>query len=148
MKSLRNRILTLVGIGVLGIGISAAATPAQSTYQGSFKLDHSIRWQLSTLPAGDYTFTMPTESRRAPMTVTGPNGSVFQLPMVISDAKMGTPSALKLEWRGDTLCVRELNLGEVGLNIRYHLPKVADSENLLAQGPARTEEVLIAMVKR
>jgi hypothetical protein len=148
MKSLRNRILTLVAAGLMAIGFSASASQAQAIYKGSFTLDHDIRWQQSTMPAGDYTFTVESTSRNKPILVTGPAGTVFQLPVVTSQGKIGGTSVMKLEWRGDVLCVRELDLAEVGLNIRYHVPKATENDKLLAKAHTGTEEVLIAMTTK
>jgi hypothetical protein len=148
MKSLRNRILTLVGVGLLSIGLSASASQAQAVYKGSFTLDHDIRWQQSTMPAGDYTFIVQSTSRSKPILVTGPGGTVFQLPVVTSLGKIGESSVMKLEWRGNVLCVRELDLAEVGLNIRYHLPKATANDKLLAKDHTGSNEVLIAMTTK
>lgn len=148
MKSLRNRILTLVAAGLMAIGFSASASHAQAVYKGSFTLDHDIRWQQANMPAGDYTFTVESTSRSKPILVTGPAGTVFQLPVVTSLGKIGGPSVMKLEWRGDVLCVRELDLAEVGLNIRYHVPKATEDDKLLAKAHTGTEEVLIAMTTK
>lgn len=145
MKSLRNRILTLVAVGLMGIGFSASTSQAQAIYKGSFTLDHDIRWQQAIMPAGDYTFTVESTSRSKPILVTGPAGTVIQLPVVTSQGKIGETSVMKLEWRGDVLCVRELDLAEVGLNIRYHVPKATENDKLLAKAHTATEEVLIAM---
>jgi hypothetical protein len=148
MKSLRNRILTLVAVGLLCIGFSASASQAQAVYKGSFTINHDIRWQDATMPAGEYTFTVESTTRSKPVLVTGPAGTVFQLPLVTSQGKIGGPSVLKLEWRGDVLCVREMDLAEVGLNIRYHLPKATESDKLLAKAHTGGEEVLIAMTTK
>jgi hypothetical protein len=148
MNSLRNRILTLVALGLLSVGFTASASQAQAIYKGSFTLAHDIRWQNATMPAGDYTFTVQSTTRSKPVLVTGPAGTTFQLPVVISETTTGGPSKLILEWRGDNLCVREMNLPEVGLNIRYHMPKATESDKLLAQTHTGTEQVLIAMATK
>lgn len=147
MKSLRNRILTLVAVGMLSIGFGASASQAQAIYKGSFTLAQDVRWQNATMPAGDYTFTVESATRSKPVLVTGPAGTVFQLPVVTSETKIGEQSKLILEWRGDNLCVREMDLAQVGLNIRYHVPKATESDKLLAKAHTGTQEVLIAMAK-
>jgi hypothetical protein len=145
MKSLRNRILTVVAVGLLSIGFGASASQAQAIYKGSFTIDHSIRWQNSTMPAGDYTFTVASTQRNQPVTVTGPDGTVFQLPIVVANTKITEKSVLKLEWRGEDMYVREMDLGQVGLNFRYHVPKADANDKLLAKANTRTEQILIAM---
>jgi hypothetical protein len=145
MKSLRNRILTVVAVGLLSIGFGASASHAQAIYKGSFTLDRSIRWQNSTMPAGDYTFTIASTTRSTPITVTGPDGTVFQLPIVVDNTKITEKSVLKVEWRGGDMYVREMDLGQVGLNFRYHVPKATADDKLLAKNHTGSEQILIAM---
>ena len=148
MKSLRNRILTVVAVGLLSIGFGASASQAQAIYKGSFTLNHDVRWQNATMPAGDYTFTVQSSTRSKPVLVTGPNGTVFQMPLVTAETKIADQSKLILEWRGDNLCVREMELGEIGLNIRYTVPKATESDKLLANAHTNSQEVLIAMTTK
>ncbi|MBV8514641.1 MAG: hypothetical protein JO260_05020 [Acidobacteria bacterium] len=148
MKSLRNRILILAAAGLMAIGFGASASQAQVIYKGSFTLDHDVRWQNATMPAGNYTFTVPSTTRSKPALVTGPGGTVFQMPLVTSETKIGNQSKLILEWRGDSLCVREMDLAQIGLNIRYTVPKATESDKLLANAHTGSEEVLIAMTMK
>jgi hypothetical protein len=148
MNSLRNRILTLVAVGLLSVGFGASASQAQGIYKGSFTLTHDVRWQNATLPAGDYTFSVQSTTRSKPVLITGPAGSTFQMPLVTSETTTAGPSKLILEWRGDNLCVREMELNEVGLNIRYHMPKATDADKVIAQAHTGTEQVLIAMTTK
>jgi hypothetical protein len=147
MKSLRNRILTLVAAGLLSVGFGASASQAQEIYKGSFTLDRQIQWQNATMPAGRYTFTVTSTARSKPIRVTGPDGTVFQMPLVTEQTNVGDQSKLILEWRGDNLCVREMDLAQVGLSISYHMPKATANDKLLAKAHAGTQEVLIAMAK-
>ena len=133
MTSLQNRFLTFVAAGLLSIGLGASAAQAQAIYKGSFTLDREVRWQNATMPAGDYTFTVESTTRTKPVLVSGPNGQIFQLPLVTAQTKIADQSKLILEWRGDNLCVREMDLGQVGLNIRYHVPKATENDKLLAK---------------
>jgi hypothetical protein len=148
MKSLRNRILTLVAAGLMAVGFGASASQAQSIYKGSFTLDHDVRWQNARMPAGDYTFTVQSSTRSKPVLVTGPNGTVFQMPLVTAETKIADQSKLILEWRGDSLCVREMDLAEIGLNIRYTVPKATENDKLLANAHTNSQEVLIAMTTK
>ena len=147
MKSLRNRILTLVALGLLSVGFAASASQAQTIYKGSFTLAQDVRWQNATMPAGDYTFKVNSTTRSKPILVTGPNGTVFQLPLVTEQTNIGDQSKLILEWRGDELHVREMDLAQVGLNILYHVPKETENDKLLAKAHTGTQEVLISMAK-
>jgi hypothetical protein len=146
MKSF-NRILAIAGLGLFGICASAGQAAAQTVAGGSFTLSHEIRWQNATLPAGDYTFSLNSVSVLKPMTIKRPNGSVFELAAVVSDRHIDGPSVLILEQRGGTFFVRELDLAKVDLEIQYTVPKTQRNEKVLAQGPASTERVLVAMAK-
>jgi hypothetical protein len=140
-----NRLFAVVAIGFLSASTFVASAFAQNAAQGSFTLTHEIRWQNATLPAGDYTFQLKSASRGNAMTVTGPNGTVFQLASVI-ERKADGPSILKLERRGEAYFVSEMDLPQVGIQLGYVVPKAPKGEQELAQGPA-TEQILVALNK-
>jgi hypothetical protein len=87
----------------------------------------------------------PSLAGSKPMLVRGPKGASFQLAAVVSHNHSDRPSVLILERLGTTFFVREMDLNEAGLQIRYTVPKSPKIE--LAQGPSSTQQVLIAMVK-
>ena len=147
MKSLKNRILGLVAVGFLAIGFGAGASQAQSVYKGSFTLDQDVRWQNATMPAGHYTFTVESTTHTKPVLVSGPGGQIFQMPMMTQQTNLGTQSKLILEWRGEELCVHEMDLGQPGLNILYRVPKATENDKLLAKAHTGSQEILIAMAK-
>jgi hypothetical protein len=140
-----NRILAIAGVGLFGICASAGQAAAQTVAGGSFTLSHEIRWQNATLPAGDYTFSLNSVSVLKPMIIKGSNGSVFELAAVVSDRRIDGPSVLVLEQRAGTFFVRELDLAKADLEIQYTVPKTQRNEKVLAQSPASTERVLVAM---
>lgn len=146
MKAQLSRIFTVAAIGFLAACVSAIPASAQNI-KGSFTVSHEIRWQNATLPAGDYTFSRQSTARRSALIVTGPNGSVFELASAISERKADGPSVLILERRGGTFFVSEMDLSGMGLQLQYDVPKVPKNEKELAQGPASTEQILVAMAK-
>ena len=147
MKSFRNRILALATVGLFAIGLSASASQAQTIYKGSFTLPQEVRWQNSTMPAGDYTFKVNSTTRSEPVIVTGPDGTIFQMPLVTEQINYGSRSFLQLEQRGGETFIGEMNLAQVGLNISYHVPKASASDKLLAKADTGSQQVLIAMTK-
>ena len=140
----RTRLFTVAAIGFLAACAFVTPASAQNAIQGHFTLSHEIRWQNANLPAGDYTFRL--ESRAKAMKVTGPNGSVFELPAVIDDKSEGH-SVLKLERHGGIFYVRELNLPDCDIQLTYAVPKTPKDDQELAQGPV-TEQILVAMVQK
>jgi hypothetical protein len=147
MRSFQNRILAMIGFGLIAVSAFAGSTPAQNRVSGSFTLSHEVRWQNVNLPAGDYTFSLASTARMSPMIVTGPNGSVFELASVISERHANKPSVLVLERFAGTSFVREMYLDGIGVQLHYNVPKIPKSEKLLAQGPVTIEQILISTGK-
>jgi hypothetical protein len=61
------KVFTKLGLSTLALSALAAAGNAQNAYQGKFTLAVETRWEGVTLPAGDYTFALPSKS--APYTL-------------------------------------------------------------------------------
>lgn len=148
MKSFHKRILAIVGLGLFAVCAGASQAAAQNVAAGSFTLSHEIRWGHTNLPAGDYTFTLSSVSAMKPLIVKGPNGTVFELAATIDKTETGGRSVLILEPRGETFFVREIDLAEVGLQLRYIVPAASKNEKMLAQGPASTEQVPVTMARK
>ena len=147
MKVQFNCLFTIAAVGLFSVAASALPAAAQEAVKGHFTLPCEVRWQNANLPAGEYTFVLMSRSAESPMTVTGPNGSVFELGHVDSNQPSGRPSVLILEQRGGTYFVREADLTGVGIQIRYNVPKQSRSEKELAQA-APAGRVLVAMVTK
>jgi hypothetical protein len=56
------KLLTKLGVAALALGALTTTTNAQNAYQGKFTLAVQTHWGGVTLPAGDYTFTLPSNS--------------------------------------------------------------------------------------
>jgi hypothetical protein len=54
------KLLTKVALAALALGALATNGNAQNAYQGKFTLPFETHWGSATLPAGDYTFTLPS----------------------------------------------------------------------------------------
>ena len=146
MKSIRNRVLAIVAIGLATVSISAIPAAAQSAYKGSFTLPNDVRWQGKTLPAGDYTFSMKSAASPAIVELDGPNGGAFIAALTVDKAAAGDHSFMTLERRGGSSVVRDLYLAEIGIRVHYSVPK-PDKDQQLAKGPLTTEQVLIASAR-
>jgi hypothetical protein len=147
MKVPVNRLFATAAIGLFSIAASALPAAAQEAVKGHFTLPHEVRWQNANLPAGEYTFSLTNRSAESPMTVTGPNGSVFELGHVSAGEPSDRPSVLILEWRDRTYFVREVDLSNAGIQIRYNVPKQSRSDRQLAEAPT-AGRVLVAMVTK
>ena len=57
-----SKLFTKFGATALAVGALAISGSAQDAYQGKFTLPSETHWGSTTLPAGDYIFTLPTNS--------------------------------------------------------------------------------------
>src|SRR5438094_7864262 len=56
------KLFTKLGLSTLALGTLATAGNAQNGYQGKFTLAVETHWEGVTLPPGDYTFALPSNS--------------------------------------------------------------------------------------
>jgi hypothetical protein len=118
-------------------------TGCPEIFQPSYITGHAL---LTYAAAGSYTFIFSTTPRPNRMIITGPHGFELDLSSAMIYRKTDQPSNLILERHFGTSFVRELYLADLGLHLRYDIPKAKD-EKELAQGPASTEQFLIATAK-
>ncbi len=143
MKANLSRIIAIAAIGLIALCASPTPASAQDAFKGSFTLASDVRWSNALLPAGEYTFALKSTAAPAQILLHGPNGYAFILTSVKSDGAGERGSSLTIERRSGTRYVTELHLAELGMNFIYSAPKLPDNE--IAQGPATTERVLVAM---
>jgi hypothetical protein len=56
------KLFIKVSVAALALGALATSGKAQNAYQGKFTLPFEAHWGGATLPAGDYTFVLPSTS--------------------------------------------------------------------------------------
>src|SRR5260370_2461426 len=56
------KVFAKLGLSTLALSALATAGNAQNAYQGKFTLAVESHWEGVTLPAGDYTFALPSNS--------------------------------------------------------------------------------------
>ena len=147
MKSFHNRILAITALGFFAVCATAVPASAQDACKGSFTLPQEVRWQGTTLPAGDYTFSMKSVAVPSRITLHGPNGGVFVAAIVADSDNVSDRSVMTIEHRGGMSVVRDLCLAPIGLRLKYSVPK-RQKDQELAQGPATTEQILVAMATK
>lgn len=143
MKSLRNRLLVIAAFALAVVFASATPAAAQAVFHGSFTLSHEVRWQNATLPAGDYTFDMPSLKTPSLLTLKGPSGYVF-ITAIVTDEKPVEQSTLIIENHGSRSDVSELRLADINRTLRYAVRK-APKEVEVAQAPVTREQIMVAM---
>ncbi|HLZ12400.1 MAG TPA: hypothetical protein VKP58_07425 [Candidatus Acidoferrum sp.] len=71
------KLITKLGVSVLALGALATGANAQNSYAGKFTLPFETHWGDSTLPAGDYTFTLESNSSPYVLYIQGQKASVI-----------------------------------------------------------------------
>ena len=145
MKTNFVRVFTALAVGLIAVCASATPAAAQDAAKGSFTLPNDVRWQNASLAAGDYTFTLKSRAMPNQIIIRGENGAAMVMTSVTSERPAGEQSFLIVEHRGGSRFVRELYLAPIGVHLRYRVPEAPKNERELAQGPAVTEQILIAM---
>ena len=144
MKTKFTRILAIVTFGLIAICASASSASAQNAFQGKFTLPNDVRWANTSLPAGDYTFSLNSRTMPGRVFLQGPNGGAFILTSVIDNRHEGDSSRLTIEHRGGVSFVRSMYLADLGVELTYSVPKTPKKDVELAKGPVSSEQVLIA----
>lgn len=119
MKSESVKQLHKLALVPLALCLSAGLGKAQNAYQGKFSLPFEVRWGNAVLPAGEYTFRMPSAIVPYTIFVRGEGKSVIILAASGNDRTVSEKSELTLVKIGDRYVVRSLEAGQIGLDIDY-----------------------------
>src|SRR5258708_7864276 len=148
MKANFSRVLAIATLGFIAICASATPASAHSALKGTFTLPEAGRSGNASLPAGDCSCSLKSAALPAQITLGGQNGGACIVTSSTDKRDQGESSNLTIGRRGGTRFVRTMYLADLGLELRYAAPSIPKNERELAQGPASTERVLIAMAKK
>src|ERR1700722_5784149 len=144
MKTKLTRIAAIATFGLIAVCASASSASAQNAFQGKFTLPNDVRWANTSLPAGDYTFSLNSTTMSGRVYLQGPNGGAFILTSMSDKRNEGDSSKLTIEHRGGVSFVRSMYLADLGVELTYRAPKTPKQDVELAKGPVSSEQVLIA----
>jgi hypothetical protein len=71
------KLMTRLAVAVVGLGALATCGNAQTPYAGKFTLPFETHWGDATLPAGDYTFTLQSNSAPYVLYIRGQRASAI-----------------------------------------------------------------------
>jgi hypothetical protein len=137
MKSIRKVSLLKVLV-VLAGAIAASASPAHAeTTKGTFTLSHKVRWGTAVLPAGNYEFSVDTQTSPARVMVRDLSGttSAMILSQAHSDQKLAGGSALVMEKEAGESVVSRLKLANIGVELEFYSGKGAAPAETAALAP-------------
>jgi hypothetical protein len=142
MHSVRYlRVLSKVGLAVLALGILAGDGNAVTAYQGKFTLPFEVYWAGSTLPAGDYTFEMESQSSPYTLYIRGQKAKVVIRAISADEGVLSRTAQLDLVDISDVHTIRTFEAPELGVTFIYFTPtqKHVTSKEVHHQSLQQTE---------
>jgi hypothetical protein len=117
------KLFTKLGLTVLALGALATSGNAQLAYQGKFTLPVETHWGGATLPAGDYTFTLPSTASPYKIYLRGEAGNAIIMTVITDYKVVSSHAQLNLVEIADVETVTTFEVPELGLTFIYATPK-------------------------
>jgi hypothetical protein len=111
-----------LGWAALALGALAASGNAQNVYQGKFTLPFETHWGSATLPAGDYTFTLPSNTAPYRLYIQGQGVSAIIQAATADQGVVSERSQLNLVDIADAHTVQAFEAPELGVTFTYWTP--------------------------
>jgi hypothetical protein len=119
----RLKLLTKFGVAALALGALATSGKAQNAYQGKFMLPFETHWGDVTLPAGDYTFALPSNSAPYRFYILGQGFSAIIQATTADEKVVSGHAQLNLVDIADVQNVETFEAPELGRTFSYLKPK-------------------------
>jgi hypothetical protein len=135
------KVVSKLGLAALVLGILAGTGNAVTAYQGKFTLPFEVYWAGSTLPAGDYTFELASQSSPYTLIIHGQKANVI-IRAISADAGVISSSAqLDLVDIADVHTIKTFEAPELGVTFMYFTPKQKNTapKELGHKGAPQTE---------
>lgn len=135
MRSLRNLVSTKLFFAVLSILclIPSVAKAQINNLQGSFSLQHEVRWGKAVLPEGQYSFTIEQEKDSAVYAVVRSSDGKRAVFVQVTASGKPEPGGSYIFIANDgTRRVRLLNLPQQNVSLVFGLMSKREREQLLA----------------
>jgi hypothetical protein len=121
-RHLKLRLFTKLGLAALALGALATSGNAQNAYQGKFTLPVETHWGGATLPAGDYTFALPSTNPPYTLYIRGQAGNATIVAATTDDKVVSSHAQLSLVDIADVQTVQAFEVPELGLTFIYATP--------------------------
>jgi hypothetical protein len=116
------KLLTKLSMAALVLSALATSGKAQNAYQGKFTLPVETHWGAATLPAGDYTFTLPSMSSPYRLYVQGQGIGVIITATTADQGVVSERPQLNLVDIADAHTVQTFEAPELGRTFIYATP--------------------------
>jgi hypothetical protein len=116
------RLIRKAATAALVLGALATCGYAQTAYRGKFTLAVETRWGSATLPAGDYTFTLPSHSAPYRFYIQGPGVSAIIQATTAEWIVASERPQLNLVDIADVYTVSTFEAPDLGVTFTYWTP--------------------------
>jgi len=119
------RVVTLIiktVMATLVLGLLATGGYAQTAYRGKFTLAIETHWGSATLPAGDYTFTLPSHGAPYKLYIQGHGVSAIIQATTAESTVASKRPQLNLVDIADVYAVETFEAPGLGVNLTYWTP--------------------------
>jgi hypothetical protein len=117
------KLLTKLGVAALTLGALATSGNAQNAYQGKFTLPVETHWGGATLPAGDYTFALPSNNAPYRLYIQGQGVSAIVTAATADQGAVSERPQLNLVDIADVHTVQTFEAPGLGVTFTYATPK-------------------------
>lgn len=124
LRKLSYAVLLAASILNYTPNLAAAEEPAR----GRFTLTHDVRWENTSVPAGNYEFSYDPNNVSPVLTirkVSGPRASFMLMVPVHEESKHMDSNRILLETSAEGSYVSALQLPESGVTLRFEAPRAA-----------------------
>src|SRR6202166_2341366 len=112
-----------LGLAALALGVVAGGGNAVTAYQGKFTLPFEVYWGGATLPAGDYTFEMESQSSPYTLYIRGQKSNVIIRAISADTGVVASSAQLDLVDIADVHTIKTFETPELGVTFSYYTPK-------------------------
>jgi hypothetical protein len=117
------KLFTKLGVAALALGALATSGNAQNAYQGKFTLATETHWGGATLPAGDYTFALPSNNAPYRLYIEGQGVGAIITAATADQRVVSERPQLNLVDIADVQAVQTFEVPELGLTFIYATPR-------------------------
>jgi hypothetical protein len=117
-----TRVLKLpnqIALVALALCATAVLGKSQDTYQGKFTLPFEAHWAGATLPAGEYTISIPTVTTSYLLYVRGQGKSAIIMAAASNTKAVSDQSHLTIVSTGGHEAITSLEAGQLGMTFDY-----------------------------
>ena len=116
------KLFAKLGLSTLALSALATAGNAQKAYQGKFTLAVETHWEGVTLPAGDYTFALPSNSAPYRLYIWGQGVGAIITAATADQGVVSERPQLNLVDTAVGYTVQTLEVPELGVTFSYLTP--------------------------